>query len=104
MAYTALYNNYGSVTPSVTPEETEANARPVTQTITTDPTTGQQMMTVRGRPEDLTAANPYTPTVSGPAIPGAAPAVGNLGLRAAPEQFMPQMGQPAAAPAKGKKK
>ena len=99
MAYTALYNNYSSVAPSVTPEETEANARPVTQTITTDPTTGQQMMTVRGRPEDLTSANPYTPTVSGPAVPGAAPAMGNLGLRGTPEQFMPQMGQPAAAPA-----
>jgi hypothetical protein len=101
MAYTDLYNNYSSVAPSVTPEETEANTRPVTQTITTDPVTGQQMMTVRGRPEDLTSANPYTPTVSGPAVPGAQPAMGRVGLRATPDQFMPQMGQPAPAMAPG---
>jgi hypothetical protein len=42
----------------------EANVKPVTQTITTDPVTGEQMMTVKGRPEDLSAANPNTPTVT----------------------------------------
>jgi hypothetical protein len=84
-------------------DETQANVKPVTQTVTTDPTTGQQTMTVRGRPEDLTAANPYTPTVSGPAVPSFAPAVtpgrqANLGFQAQPEQFMPTMA-PIAQPA-----
>jgi hypothetical protein len=42
------------------------NAKPVTQTITTDPATGEQMMTVKGRPQDLSASNPNTPTVTPP--------------------------------------
>lgn len=56
-------------------EEEEARRRalaeptPVTQTIKTDPVTGEQEMTIKGRPEDLSANNPYTPTVTQPVSP-----------------------------------
>jgi len=40
--------------------------RPVKQTITTDPRTGQQTMKIEGSVEDLSAANPNTPTVMPP--------------------------------------
>jgi len=49
--------------------DTEANVKPVTQTITTDPVTGEQMMTVKGRPQDLSAGNPNTPTVTPAGMP-----------------------------------
>lgn len=52
-------------------EEDEGNVKPVTQTIKTDPVTGEQTMTISGRPQDLSAANPYTPTVTGPGMPAA---------------------------------
>ena len=55
---------YGAVNDMIREPDTEANVKPVTQTITTDPKTGEQMMTVKGRPEDLSAANPNTPTVT----------------------------------------
>jgi len=42
---------------------------PVKQTITTDPATGEQKMTISGSVQDLSAANPLTPTVTGPAVP-----------------------------------
>ena len=45
---------------------------PVKQTITTDPRTGEQKMTISGSVQDLTAANPLTPTVSQPVTPGQA--------------------------------
>jgi hypothetical protein len=50
-------------------QTSEANAKPVTQTIKTDPITGEQTMTISGKPEDLSANNPLTPTVSAPAVP-----------------------------------
>lgn len=56
-------------------EEEEARRRalaeptPVTQTIKTDPVTGEQEMTIKGRPEDLSANNPYTPTLTQPVSP-----------------------------------
>jgi hypothetical protein len=50
-------------------KSTTANATPVTQTIKTDPQTGEQTMTISGSAKDLSAANPLTPTVGGPAIP-----------------------------------
>ena len=50
-------------------EEAAANATPVTQTIKTNPVTGEQEMTIKGSPQDLSAANPLTPTVSGPVNP-----------------------------------
>jgi hypothetical protein len=50
-------------------EEEAANATPVTQTIKTNPVTGQQEMTIKGTPQDLSAANPLTPTVTGPVNP-----------------------------------
>jgi len=59
-------NYYGAVNDMIREPDTEANVKPVTQTITTDPVTGEQMMTVKGRPQDLSAANPNTPTVSQP--------------------------------------
>jgi len=51
--------------------QAESSSKPVTQTIKTDPVTGQQEVTIKGTPQDLSAANPLTPTVSGPAIPQA---------------------------------
>jgi YD repeat-containing protein len=46
-----------------------AEATPVTQTIKTNPVTGEQEMTIKGTPQDLSAANPRTPTVSGAVSP-----------------------------------
>lgn len=46
-------------------EQIAAEATPVTQTIKTNPVTGEQEMTVKGNVRDLSAANPLTPTVSG---------------------------------------
>jgi hypothetical protein len=40
--------------------------RPVKQTITTDPRTGQQTMKIEGSVQDLSSANPRTPTVMPP--------------------------------------
>ena len=66
MNYDAMGNYYGSVNDMLREPDTEANVKPVTQTITTDPVTGEQMMTIKGRPEDLSVANPNTPTVTPP--------------------------------------
>jgi hypothetical protein len=60
--YSTDPGNYLSYGASVS-EEDVANVKPVTQTIKTDPTTGEQMMTVSGRPQDLSADNPLTPTI-----------------------------------------
>jgi hypothetical protein len=73
MAYT-LFDAFGREPVAQTEDELAANARPVTQTIKTNPVTGEQTMTVSGSPQDLSAANPLTPTVS-PVAP-AAPVVG----------------------------
>ena len=40
-----------------------SNAKPVTQTIKTDPVTGEETVTVSGSKHDLSPANPLTPTV-----------------------------------------
>ena len=45
-------------------EQVAAEATPVTQTIKTNPITGEQEMTVKGNVRDLSAANSLTPTVS----------------------------------------
>jgi hypothetical protein len=50
-------------------EEAAKNATPVTQTVKTNPVTGEQEMTIKGTPQDLSAANPRTPTVSGAISP-----------------------------------
>ena len=42
---------------------------PVKQTITTDPQTGEQKIKIEGSARDLSAANPLTPTVTGPVAP-----------------------------------
>ena len=42
---------------------------PVKQTITTDPETGEQTVKIEGNARDLSAANPLTPTVTGPVAP-----------------------------------
>lgn len=47
--------------------ERNEKAQPVTQTIKIDPKTGKQTMTISGSTEDLSSANPFTPTVSQPA-------------------------------------
>jgi len=73
MAYT-LFDAFGREPVAQTEDELAANARPVTQTIKTNPVTGEQTMTVSGSPQDLSAANPLTPTVS-PVAP-MAPVVG----------------------------
>ena len=73
MAYT-LFDAFGREPVAQTEDELAANARPVTQTIKTNPVTGEQTMTVSGSPQDLSAANPLTPTVS-PVAP-VAPVVG----------------------------
>lgn len=41
----------------------EGNVTPVTQTIKTDPVTGEQTMTVSGNVEDLSPVNPLAPTI-----------------------------------------
>jgi len=54
-------------------QQEAAKTTPVKQTIITDPDTGEQTMKVEGRVEDLSAANPNTPTVTAPAVPGVMP-------------------------------
>lgn len=44
-------------------------SEPIKQTITFDPATGQQKMKLEGSVQDLSAANPLTPTVSMPSTP-----------------------------------
>ena len=73
-------------------QDTEANVKPVTQTIKTDPITGEQTMTVKGSPQDLSAANPYTPTVLPPQ--GATPTVSSQ----PPVQAVPAVPEVAPAP------
>lgn len=93
MAYQDLYNSYGGVNsmmgtdPYDTGEpDTQANTQPVTQTIKFDPVTGEQQMTIKGRPEDLSPANPNTPTLMmpGQTAPAAAPAPAMMPAAPAP--------------------
>lgn len=51
--------------------KSEPTSKPVTQTIKIDPVTGQQEVTIKGSAQDLSAANPFTPTVAAPVIPQA---------------------------------
>lgn len=51
--------------------KSEPSSKPVTQTIKIDPVTGQQEVTIKGSAQDLSAANPLTPTVATPVIPQA---------------------------------
>lgn len=88
MAYT-LFDAFGREPVAQTEDELAANAKPVTQTIKTNPVTGEQTMTVSGSPQDLSAANPLTPTVS-PVAPAAVNPT--AGTQAAP------MAAPIAAP------
>ena len=99
MAYQDLYNSYGGVNsmmgtdPYDTGEpDTQANTQPVTQTIKFDPVTGEQQMTIKGRPEDLSPANPNTPTLMmpGQTAPAAAPAMMPAAPAAAPATEQPQ--------------
>ena len=100
MAYEDLFNQYlaNRFPGAAQPEPTyEANVKPVTQTITTDPSTGEQTMTVKGRPEDLTAGNPNTPTVLPPAAPEQPKF--NFGAQPTPVTEAPAMPQaPTPAP------
>lgn len=77
-------------------DEVVGNTRPVTQTIKTDPTTGEQTMTIKGSPYDLSAANPLTPTVAQPVAPTTAGAfLGGYEDMAQPQMAQPQMAQMA---------
>jgi hypothetical protein len=49
-------------------QQTEKSGKPVTETIKTDPETGEQTVTISGSPEALSASNPYTPTVVSAAV------------------------------------
>lgn len=93
MNFDAMGNYYGAVN-DMLDTGTEANVKPVTQTITTDPQTGEQMMTVKGRPQDLSAANPNTPTVTQP-TPAPQPQYLNLANTASTQ---PVSYQPPAQP------
>ena len=80
-------------------ENTEGNVKPVTQTITTDPESGEQMMTVKGRPQDLSSQNPLTPTVT----PAATPSPVNLAnsaelMNGQPNTAMAPVAGPVAPP------
>ena len=63
---------------------------PVKQTITTDPVTGEQKIKIEGSARDLSAANPLTPTITGPIAPGEE-------RQAPPAPQMRQQQQPMAA-------
>ena len=91
MAYADLYTQYQSALPQgggFNPLETEEERRkrlaaeaageeptPVKETRTTDPVTGQVKLKIEGSEQDLSAANPLTPTVVAPKPP-AAPELG----------------------------
>ena len=91
MAYADLYTQYQSALPQgggFNPMETEEERRkrlaaeaageeptPVKETRTTDPVTGQVKLKIEGSEQDLSAANPLTPTVVAPKPP-AAPELG----------------------------
>ena len=98
----ALYDNLsqqysGFTDPFGFREEEDAvgNARPVTQTIKTNPVTGEQTMTIKGSPYDLSAANPLTPTVAQPVQPtGGGAFLGGYEDMAPRPQMAPQMAAP----------
>jgi hypothetical protein len=78
-------------------EALEALARgesptPVKQTITTDPITGEQKMKIEGSVQDLSAVNPMTPTVTGPAVPGMMDQTGPTQDEIMRDQAMAQLG------------
>lgn len=52
-------------------QQSQTSSKPVTQTIKTDPVTGEQEVTIKGSAQDLSAANAMTPTVTAPVIPQA---------------------------------
>jgi hypothetical protein len=81
----------------------ETQPTPVKQTITTDPQTGEQKMKIEGSVQDLTAANPLTPTVSGPAVPAMMPppAAPQAQAQAQPRPMPTPVPVPAQLPAAG---
>jgi len=104
----AFYDQLGSFFVGETEEErrrreeeerlkslSEAEPTPFKQTIVTDPVTGKQTMKMEGDVRDFTAANPMTPTVSGPVSPDVMPKREMM----PPEQYVGTPGfNPAAAP------
>jgi hypothetical protein len=89
MDFSQLAARYGKLPDAFGNYEDEdvGNAKPVTQTIKTDPDTGEQTMTIKGSPYDLSAANPNTPTVTMP--------TGGINSLAGPQDRMTPS-QPAA--------
>ena len=90
-SYTPVYPQFPEYAAQ---EDTAANARPVTQTIKTDPATGEQTMTISGSPQDLSAANPLTPTVVNPVSPDQMQTPGFTAPQAPQLPEMPQPGEP----------
>lgn len=72
-----------------------AEPTPVKQTITTDPVTGEQKMTITGSVADLSPANKMTPTVSMPNMPAVPVAPEDI-ERDRREQFLQQNQTPTA--------
>ena len=68
-------------------EAAEAEPTPVKETRTTDPETGQVKLKIEGSEEDLSSANPLTPTVVPPAPP--APPTFNFAQPAGPAPTAP---------------
>ena len=102
MDYNQLYQQYSGFTDPFgrrreEEEDAVGNARPVTQTIRTDPVTGEQTMTIKGSPQDLSAANPLTPTVSMPGSTAGGFLGGYQDMAPAP-QMQPQMAAPQMQP------
>lgn len=81
---------------------TRAKTTPVKQTITTDPITGEQTVKIEGSARDLSADNPFTPTVT----PSSASAPGQVAVatpvpeqpRLQPTQLPPLQQQQTQAP------
>jgi hypothetical protein len=78
-------------------EQAAADAQPVKHTVETNPVTGEQTMKIEGNVKDLTADNPYTPTVTAPIAPESIQPQTNNFLTQASQvaQAIPQVSQPA---------
>ena len=79
-------------------EQAAADAQPVKHTVETNPVTGEQTMKIEGNVKDLTAANPYTPTVTAPIAPESIQPQTNNFLTQASQvaQAIPQVPPPGA--------
>ena len=81
-------------------EEAAKKATPVTQTIKTNPVTGEQQVTITGTARDLSAANPRTPTVAvaGPVNPADAVYQRQIQAESGGQHIDPRTGQMLTSP------